>query len=868
MKRRKQSNPIRYEKLARQESDDDSQSHTSEPGAPHITRSSGDETSRDSVGTSRSDSPSGHQMQNQEADFLLPISIPNVPPLVSAGNGQPAALSMQGMFPNHMSPFLFPVMSHPAAGQSPHSMQGSGGSIPTNGGGFRIFNPEAYCDLCHKEFCNKYFLKTHKANKHGIYSMDTQPSTGAFTSPTVTASTTFFPANLTDTAATLHMQQFLQQSTSPLSTTVPAQVASALAARGLGMVNVESYCEICQKEFCNKYFLRKHKRKIHGITESPSSQHSVGSPASSSGGGDISSSRKTMSSPTSPSVAPSASPPPIEEKEATENEDLRIQNHQHPQQQQHPRQQQTPNREQSHPHPQQQQSDQASQDLQKLQSMIRELSASSSNMANHPWDRASCSICRQECENRYVLKSHMATEHNLIAHDDPPPDQRNLIRSLFDPNRGFPAVSAAQCLLGVVRTGSACDTTSEAFCEICQKEFCSKYFLKSHKENQHGITAESPPPPPPPPPTASQSPGNHSGPEANSPNEKSNSSHVPISSPSVAVPQGPVKVPTTITGPDGKPRVLTGRNYCNICNKELCNKYFMKTHMLKMHGINIDEHPAEAQMTSTIGGVSCDICQKELCSKYFLKVHKQNTHGIYDDSSIVSRESRTMNGSTRVSSDRDKDHAPPDKRESIQQPPTPVLPPMLHQQFQVMQSVGQEAVGSERSENHSPGIDPSDTNNRYFSHYTEVCPLCERRFKSIKWLKTHIVNDHRTPDCRDSDPLPEKKEVNQQPSPPLMNHDKFTIVGNTGVEAKDENHLSPANDSSCDRAANHFREVCPLCERRFRSIKWLKAHIVNDHSDFMGVMTRILYILQIPSNGSPALWASMYLVVIPLHVLW
>lgn len=33
----------------------------------------------------------------------------------------------------------------------------------------RIFNPEAYCDLCNKEFCNKYFLKTHKANKHGIY---------------------------------------------------------------------------------------------------------------------------------------------------------------------------------------------------------------------------------------------------------------------------------------------------------------------------------------------------------------------------------------------------------------------------------------------------------------------------------------------------------------------------------------------------------------------------------------------------------------------------------------------------------------------------------------------------------------------------
>merc|ERR1719211_992126 len=34
----------------------------------------------------------------------------------------------------------------------------------------QIFNIEAYCKLCNKEFCNKYFLKTHMANKHGIYS--------------------------------------------------------------------------------------------------------------------------------------------------------------------------------------------------------------------------------------------------------------------------------------------------------------------------------------------------------------------------------------------------------------------------------------------------------------------------------------------------------------------------------------------------------------------------------------------------------------------------------------------------------------------------------------------------------------------------
>jgi hypothetical protein len=35
-------------------------------------------------------------------------------------------------------------------------------------GGNRIFHQDAYCAICDREFCNKYFLKTHRANKHRI----------------------------------------------------------------------------------------------------------------------------------------------------------------------------------------------------------------------------------------------------------------------------------------------------------------------------------------------------------------------------------------------------------------------------------------------------------------------------------------------------------------------------------------------------------------------------------------------------------------------------------------------------------------------------------------------------------------------------
>ena len=74
--------------------------------------------------------------------------------------------------------------------------------------------------------------------------------------------------------------------------------------------------------------------------------------------------------------------------------------------------------------------------------------------------------------------------------------------------------------------------------------------------------------------------------------------------------------------PNRKPASLS-RSYCEICKKELCNKYFMKTHMLKMHGINIESMPGPigavsqanpAPMGGMTGGVSCHICKKELCS--------------------------------------------------------------------------------------------------------------------------------------------------------------------------------------------------------------------------------------------------------------
>ena len=91
----------------------------------------------------------------------------------------------QGMLQFGLPPFPFPFPLTSQAGGQPGSPSPLTGKMPPSsipmsssssapplsaGGRVQIFNPEAYCELCNKEFCNKYFLKTHKANKHGIYS--------------------------------------------------------------------------------------------------------------------------------------------------------------------------------------------------------------------------------------------------------------------------------------------------------------------------------------------------------------------------------------------------------------------------------------------------------------------------------------------------------------------------------------------------------------------------------------------------------------------------------------------------------------------------------------------------------------------------
>ena len=59
--------------------------------------------------------------------------------------------------------------------------------------------------------------------------------------------------------------------------------------------------------------------------------------------------------------------------------------------------------------------------------------------------------------------------------------------------------------------------------------------------------------------------------------------------------------------------VITSSCKCEICGKELKNKYILKTHM-KLHQ---DKESIKQQ---------CPICQKFYCSKYYLSKHMRQKH--------------------------------------------------------------------------------------------------------------------------------------------------------------------------------------------------------------------------------------------------
>lgn len=600
-------------------------------------------------------------------------------------------------FPGGLAQYI-PLPNFPLT--DPQLTRSSLGPVP-----IKIFNPDAYCDMCNKEFCNKYFLKTHKANKHGIY-VDSP-------APTVVDSANAVGGGVFGTA-NFHA--------------------------GNASVKLEPPATPPQKRFRNDDPARKHKQKTHN--ESPTDQQTDGQ-------------QITMSQSEEDGVTPRDSPGGMEalmkQEYGVEQEDATFMPA--------PR----------HLSPQ---SIQQARDSGFSADLLRHLGVIN--------PEAFCEICCKEYCNKYFLRTHKMKRHGIVVQDNEkspgtpgtavatwhqvqtsplnlivseaatgaessdrggeeyeckPCDIRFQTVGLYQAHcrmlheseeRGSPkqeyeldnsdqrtdSISEdLQKLQTMIMQLNNLDSGKGLSCAVCGRECDSRSALRVHMATEHGVAgdeASSPQKSPTAVLTIFCTLCEKDYPSQEALRRHISEEHQPIVSSAITLPTLPPTViassasstptsqtpsgqtTTTSTTTEKKVTSLTPTSsYCEICNKELCNKYFMKTHMQRMHGIEIENG-------AQIGGVICNICNKELCSKYFLRVHKHNTHGIVDEN--------TSSGSAS------------NKQESC------------------------DAPGAEDS-----ALKPDqlgDLSHKYFTHFTEVCPICSRRFRSIKWLKAHLMGDH------------------------------------------------------------------------------------------------------------------------------
>lgn len=660
------------------------------------------------------------------------------------------AAGLSFSFPSDASSYPMPLL-----GMSSQVQMGSfvGGGAPSldalsrPGPPLRIFNPEAYCDLCNKEFCNKYFLKTHRANKHGIYehssnASDSSTSNPATVPPPVIVSNAA-PQSISALQATSspvaaassgHVIQQQQQCKSESTQQQQQQVLNGnltpcdsgtvncdicmkkfantfamkrhrtkahetpssadksdqnqMLSQGLegersnpnpnplirfpddfrpdfsveqedasftpqprklspvssqqaresnfsvdklkrlGVLNPEAFCELCCKEYCNKYFLRTHKLKRHGILMPPDEvkdgmmQQQQQQPTERNPWQFLQANplnlmlgefnpiqqlqQKFLSEMTElANRKPNSKSPPaggiqvvkMEEDGKSEGEmhigrsddspslmsplvKRHVDNHNNKSSD--GNSPSSPSESQNEQH--QVDVDAISMDLQKLQSMILQLNDLN---ANHQAQQIiPCHLCGKELENQYLFHAHLMAEHGHMP--------ENAALSATKSCSVSPVGGQGQLQQQQLPT---------EFCKHCDKDFPNAGEFKQHLFEVHGIVQRP----------GSVSPTREGFVTPDRPTATNLNSGISTSMP--ATPTGERRPPYTMTPTS---------SYCEICNKELCNKYFMKTHMQRMHGIEIENG-------SQIGGVVCNICNKELCSKYFLRVHKHNTHGIVED---------------------------------------------------------------------------------------------------------------------------------------------------------------------------------------------------------------------------------------------
>jgi hypothetical protein len=269
-----------------------------------------------------------------------------------------------------------------------------------------------------------------------------------------------------------------------------------------------------------------------------------------------------------------------------------------------------------------------------------------------------CDLCQKEFFNEHYLNLHRINKHmhngsskrrrsmsstssiiSANSSEGTPTKRKRKSNDLsqLDNSKLSPSLSITNpAIFGIMDSYFAAKMADRVTCDICNKQVCNKYFLKTHKLKVHGCTDST------------------TGCDLDDSMDDQQQQHQQQQQPNEDVRMSPSSSQSAYqqhTNQNGagsgktrsRPPALA-RVLCQICNKELCNKYFLRSHLLNAHNINLDE----SSNTAIAYDEAAD-------TKLKVKTHEQNDNT--NDTTITTNKSQVVDNDDEDEDGEDDDSA-------------------------------------------------------------------------------------------------------------------------------------------------------------------------------------------------------------------
>ncbi|GFR69428.1 zinc finger protein 516 [Elysia marginata] len=573
------------------------------------------------------------------------------------------------------------------------------------------------CNLCSKEFTNKYLYRIHRIHDHGLNELvdPTLTENGEMSSKdeAMRSMNESLMRMAADASAVSHASSFRD---SPQGTNVLSNNASSNKLT-LHTQEQTAVCDICNKEMTNQYFLRLHKFNVHGIDPTTNEKYDNKKLG-------FSNSPSPSNKPKTPPVSGGGLLPPSSPGQQPQPLNL------------------TPHHPGKHPMLPFFPPKMDFKDMPPFADFGRDF---------HKF-RDMPSFLNDTINNELFARSQNPARHmdlNFFGLPSLGKIPEDNVKLNFDP---------------------------EAYCEICKKEFCSKYFLRTHKQNIHGIKMD---------PLPSSLPKNSSldmdkmqtplKPSIASNHSGGGNIHSSNSARSRGGNGGLHGGDPDKNSWRWKEPVNSSRVVCDICNKEVCNKYFLRTHKLKKHGIPLSAQSPNVSVSGSPVASDCDSASNASS----LPEEKPSPLSLFRPSD------------------------PFNLPQMIPLPPSDTS--RLADKYQLKQHP--YGPGGKMKDEFQTPLSNNNNNNVSDSQQSETCNICSKRFKSLKWLKDHILKDHHiSPPAADA--ALDMRSASSSSS---------SVITKSGVSYNNSNKDAPVY-------------TCQVCRANFPAELSVQLHLIQEHN--------------------------------------